>query len=120
MSDPTRQAARSALAQAERVTAVVLPEPAPAAEVTPLAQAAPAVSEEIRKRMAEIDLGSTGSIVAFGSKAQGELQQISQSMLQGVRNKDVGPAGNSLRDIVSTIRGFSTEELDTLRKRSVW
>ena len=120
MSDPTRQAARSALAQAERVTAVVLPEPAPAAEVTPLAQAAPAVSEEIRKRMAEIDLGSTGSIVAFGSKAQGELQQISQSMLQGVRNKDVGPAGNSLRDIVSTIRGFSTEELDTRRKRSVW
>jgi uncharacterized protein YaaN involved in tellurite resistance len=120
MSDTTRQAAEAALAQAERVTAVVLPEPAPAAQVTALAQAAPAVSEEIRKRMAEIDVADTGSIVRFGSRAQGELQQISQSMLEGVRNKDVGPAGNALREIVSTIRGFSTEELDPRRERSFW
>ena len=119
MSDTTRHAAQAALAQAERVTAVVLPEPS-AVEVTPLAQATPEVSEEIRKRMDEIDLGNTGSVVAFGSRAQGELQQISQSMLQGVRNKDVGPAGNSLREIVSTIRGFSTEELDPRRERSFW
>ena len=55
MSDTTRQAAEAALAQAEKVTAVVLPEPAPVAQVTPLAQAAPAVGEEIRKRMGEID-----------------------------------------------------------------
>jgi uncharacterized protein YaaN involved in tellurite resistance len=39
-------------------------------------------------------------------------------MLQGVRNKDVGPAGNSLREIVSAIRGFSTAELDPRRERS--
>ena len=120
MSDTTRQAAQAALAEAEKVTAVVLPEPAPATQVTPLAEAPPALSEEIRKRMAEIDLGNTNSIVAFGSKAQGELQQISQSMLQGVRNKDVGPAGNALRGIVSAIRGFSTEELDVRRERSLW
>jgi uncharacterized protein YaaN involved in tellurite resistance len=120
MSDTTRQAAQAALAQAEKVTAVILPEPKAPAEVTPLSQASPEVSDEIRRRMAEIDLSSTGSIVAFGSKAQGELQQISQSMLQGVRNKDVGPAGNSLREIVSAIRGFSTDELDPRRERSFW
>lgn len=120
MSDTTRQAAQAALAQAERVTAVVLPEPAPAASVVPLERAAPEQGEEIRKRMAEIDLSSTGSIVAFGSRAQAELQQISQSMLQGVRNKDVGPAGSALRDIVSAIRGFSTEELDVRRERTLW
>ena len=120
MSDTSRQAAQAALAQAEKVTAVILPEPAPAGQVVRLDQATPALGEEIRKRMAEIDLGNTGSIVAFGSKAQGELQQISQSMLQGVRNKDVGPAGNSLRDIVSAIRSFSTEELDVRRQRSFW
>ena len=45
---------------------------------------------------------------------------LSQSMLADVRNKDVGPAGDSLRDIVSTIRGFSVEELDVRRKRSWW
>jgi uncharacterized protein YaaN involved in tellurite resistance len=32
----------------------------------------------------------------------------------------VGPAGDSLRDIVSTIRGFSVSELDVRRKRSWW
>lgn len=120
MSDTTRQAAEAALAQAERLTAVVLPEPAPATQVTPLDQANPPVSEEIRKRMAEIDLTDTNSIVRFGSRAQGELQQISQAMLEGVRNKDVGPAGNALRDIVATIRGFSSDELDVRRERSFW
>jgi uncharacterized protein YaaN involved in tellurite resistance len=63
---------------------------------------------------------NTGSIVAFGSSAQAELQQISQFMLQDVRNKDVGPAGDSLRQIVSTIRGFSVTELDVRRKQSWW
>jgi len=48
------------------------------------------------------------------------LQEISQSMLQGVRNKDVGPAGGSLRDIVTTIRGFSVSELDVRRERTWW
>ncbi|TNC71527.1 toxic anion resistance protein [Rubellimicrobium roseum] len=118
MSDTTRKAAEAALAQAEKVTAMVLPEPA--AAVTPLDQAAPPVGEEIRRRMAEIDLSSAGSIVAFGSRAQGELQQISQSMLEGVRNKDVGPAGNALRDMVAAIRGFSSDELDVRRERSFW
>jgi uncharacterized protein YaaN involved in tellurite resistance len=70
--------------------------------------------------MAEIDMTDTNSIVSFGSAAQAELQQISQSMLQGVKNKDVGPAGDSLREIVGTIRGFSVDELDPNRKRSWW
>ncbi len=120
MSDTTRQAAQAALAEAQKVTAMVLPEPAPAGAVVALDHATPEMSEEIRRRMAEIDLSDTGSIVSFGSRAQGELQQISQSMLQGVRNKDVGPAGNALREIVTTIRGFSAEELDPRRERSLW
>ena len=41
-------------------------------------------------------------------------------MLQDVRNKDVGPAGDSLRNIVTTIRGFSVSELDIRRDRSWW
>ena len=50
---------------------------------------------EIERRKAEIDISSTQSIIRFGSAAQAELQAISQEMLSGVRNKDVGPAGNS-------------------------
>ncbi len=41
-------------------------------------------------------------------------------MLADVKNKDVGPAGESLRNIVTTIRGFSTSELDVRRERSWW
>ncbi|NCO87978.1 MAG: toxic anion resistance protein, partial [Rhodobacterales bacterium] len=113
MSDTIRDQASATLAEVEKVTAVLLPEPS--REIVPLAQATPPVAEEIRRRMAEIDMGDTNSIVSFGSGAQAELQVISQSMLAGVRNKDVGPAGDSLRDIVTTIRGFSVSELDVRR-----
>jgi uncharacterized protein YaaN involved in tellurite resistance len=70
--------------------------------------------------MDEIDMSNTQSIISFGSGAQAELQVISQEMLQGVKNKDVGPAGDSLQSIVTTIRGFSVSELDVRRKASWW
>ena len=118
MTQTVREKAQASTALLDEVTAVVLPEPE--ADLVTLEQAAPPVASEIRKRMDEIDMTDTGSIVAFGSSAQAGLQEISQSMLQDVKNKDVGPAGASLRDIVSTIRGFSVKELDPNRKRSWW
>jgi len=120
MSENTRQKAEAALAEIEEVSRVILPEPAAAGDVVALEQADPGKGAEIRKRMDEIDMADTNSIVAFGSGAQAELQEISQSMLSGVRNKDVGPAGDSLRNIVTTIRGFSVSELDVRRERSWW
>ena len=120
MSESVRAKAQYTLAMVEEVNAVILPEPTDANAVVPLAEAAPAVGEEIRSRMTEIDMADTQSIVSFGSNAQAELQEISQSMLADVRNKDVGPAGDSLRGIVSTIRGFSVSELDVRRERSWW
>jgi len=118
MSETVRQKAQESETLVEEVTAVILPEPS--TEIVPLAAADPTTSAEIERRIGEIDMGDTNSIVSFGSGAQVELQEISQSMLAGVRNKDVGPAGDSLRDIVSTIRGFSISELDVRRKRSWW
>ena len=118
MNETIQAKAQATLAEVEKVTAVVLPEPN--GEIVPLEQADAPTSAEITRRMSEIDMGDTNSIVSFGSSAQAELQQISQSMLQGVRNKDVGPAGDSLRSIVSTIRGFSVSELDVRRKRTWW
>ncbi|NBC95661.1 MAG: toxic anion resistance protein, partial [Deinococcus-Thermus bacterium] len=120
MSDTVRQQAEAALEDVEAVTKTLLPEPKPAEQVVHLKEADSKVSEEIRTRMNEIDMTDTNSIVSFGSAAQTELQEISQAMLQDVKNKDVGPAGDSLRDIVATIRGFSVDELDPNRKRSWW
>ncbi|MDX8351033.1 toxic anion resistance protein [Cognatiyoonia sp. IB215182] len=118
MSETIRQKAEATLAEVEKVTAVVLPEPK--GELVTLEAADAPTSAEIEKRVAEIDISDTNSIVSFGSAAQAELQEISQSMLAGVRNKDVGPAGDSLRGIVTTIRGFSVSELDVRRERSWW
>jgi uncharacterized protein YaaN involved in tellurite resistance len=114
----TREKAQAALKDIEDVTAVILTEPSTA--LVPLDEADDAQSAAIRQRMDEIDVGNSQSIIEFGSAAQAELQVISQEMLQGVRNKDVGPAGDNLRSIVTTIRGFSVSELDMRRQRSFW
>ena len=98
MSENVREKAEQALALVDEVNAVVLPEPADANAVVSLAEADAPLSEEIRSRMDEIDMGDTNSIVSFGSAAQAELQEISQSMLQGVRNKDVPCGGFIARD----------------------
>ncbi len=118
MSDTIRQQAEAALKDVEEVTSVVLAEPK-GELIDPNAAEAP-VAAEVAKAKAEIDMGDTNSIVSFGSAAQAELQEISQAMLQDVKNKDVGPAGDSLRSIVTTIRGFSVSELDVRRERSWW
>jgi uncharacterized protein YaaN involved in tellurite resistance len=118
MTTEIRQQAEAAAKLIDEINAVVLPEPS--ADLVPLPQADAPTAEQIRARMAQIDMGDTNSIVSFGSSAQAELQQISQAMLQGVKNKDVGPAGDSLREIVGTIRGFSVDELDPNRKLSWW
>ena len=118
MTQTTRDQAAQTLTQIEEVTAVILPEPG--TEIVPLAAASDDKAQDIRARMAELDMTNTQSIISFGSKAQAELQVISQEMLADVKNKDVCPAGDSLRQIVTTIRGFGAEELDLRRERSWW
>ncbi|PTE22231.1 toxic anion resistance protein [Cereibacter changlensis JA139] len=118
MTESVRSKANEALAEVQEVTAATLP--APGQQVTPLAEAPAPLAETIRQRMAELDMTNTQSIISFGSGAQAELQTISQQMLGDVKNKDVGPAGDSLRSIVATIRGFSVSELDVRRKPSWW
>jgi uncharacterized protein YaaN involved in tellurite resistance len=118
MTETVAAAATTALAEVEKVTAAIMPEMSTA--IVPLESATVPQAAEITKRMAEIDMTNTQSIISFGAGAQAELQQISQEMLAGVKNKDVGPAGQALADIVTTIRGFSGTELDANRERSWW
>jgi uncharacterized protein YaaN involved in tellurite resistance len=118
MTTEIRAKAEEAAKLVDELNAVVLPEPS--ADLVPLPEADKPTAKQITDRIAQIDMSDTNSIVTFGSSAQSELQQISQSMLQGVKNKDVGPAGDSLREIVGTIRGFSVDELDPNRRQSWW
>jgi len=113
-----RQKAETTLKEVEAVTAALLPEPK--GELIVVDQADAAEKAAIESAMGELDMGNTQSIIQFGSKAQAELQVISQEMLAGVRNKDTGPAGDALRSMVTSIRGFSSSELDPNRKLSWW
>ncbi|MCH8467931.1 MAG: toxic anion resistance protein [Roseinatronobacter sp.] len=99
---------------------VEMPLAEPSETAVALADAPKAEAEAIRARMDEIDIAQTSTIIGFGARAQLDLQQISQSMLADVKNKDLGPAGDGLRDMVATLRGFSVSELDTRRKQSWW
>jgi uncharacterized protein YaaN involved in tellurite resistance len=118
MPEETRAGAVAAAKLVEKVNAVVLLEPK--TEIVPLEKADNTQAAQIRAKMAEVDITDTNSIVSFGSQAQAGLQQISQTMLDGVRNKDVGPAGDALSNMVTSIRGFEISELDTRRSRSWW
>jgi len=64
----------------------------------------------------ELDLKDIHSVLFFGSHAQEQLTTVSDSMLQRVRVKEVGPAGEALNDMVLTLRGFDLSGLDPNRK----
>ena len=70
----------------------------------------------VTELLAELDLNDSHSILFFGSRAQEQLTTVSDSMLERVRTKDVGPAGAALNDMVLTLRGFDLGGLDPNRK----
>jgi uncharacterized protein YaaN involved in tellurite resistance len=67
--------------------------------------------------MQDIDLKDRGSILYFGSKAQEEMTSVSETMLEGVRNKDLGVAGDALGSMIQNIREFDVDELNPNRKQ---
>ncbi len=74
----------------------------------------------INSLLKKLDLDDSNSIMAFGSDAQEEMSTISESMLEGVRNKDLGNAGAPLNDMIATIRGFDIDELNPNKKLGFW
>lgn len=81
-------------------------------DIVPYEQVDASERQLIDRLMNEINLSDSNSVIFFGSKAQQELTAISDNMLEGVRNKDLGSAGRSLNDMVSVLRGFEVEDFD--------
>ena len=80
----------------------------------------PAVQEEeqskLEKALSELDFNDRTSIIYFGAAAQEELDEISNRMIDGVKNKDTGAAGAVLNEMVAVIKGFDLEELNPNKK----
>ena len=80
----------------------------------------PAIQEEeqskLEKALSELDFNNRSSIIYFGASAQEELDEISNRMIDGVKNKDTGVAGAVLNEMIATIKGFDIEELNPNKK----
>jgi uncharacterized protein YaaN involved in tellurite resistance len=74
------------------------------------------VPARIDRAKGEIDLADTNSIVFYGSKAQEQLTELSEQMLENVRTKEVGPAGDMLNTMVGRLRELDVTGLDPRAK----
>lgn len=66
----------------------------------------------IQTAITEIDMTDSKSIIFFGTKAQEQLTTVSDTMLEAVRTKDIGPAGNALNRMVAKLRELDFADLD--------
>jgi len=71
----------------------------------------------IEELIAQINVEDRSSILFFGSKAQEEMSTISENMLEGVRNKDLGATGAPLNHMIAAIRGFDIDALNPNQKQ---
>jgi len=74
----------------------------------------------LQDALAELDVTDRKSIIYFGSSAQEKLDDISNRMIEGVQNKDIGAAGAALNEMVASIRGFDMDEFNPNTKQAWW
>lgn len=98
----------------------ITPAPPIQAEVVAYTAATPAVKQEIENLIGEIDLKDRSSIMFFGTKTQEQMTTISEKMLEGVKNKDIGLAGKSLTSMITAIKGFDIDALNPNDEPSWW
>ncbi len=75
-----------------------------------------AAKGRIENALGELNIKDSNSVIFFGARAQEQLTSISENMLEGVRNKDTGPAGAALSEMLTRLRGFKVDDLDPRNK----
>ncbi|WMP17804.1 toxic anion resistance protein [Thiothrix lacustris] len=89
-------------------------------ELVAYEQADDANKNKLESIIAEIDMNDRSSIMFFGTKTQEQMTTISEKMLNGVKNKDIGSAGTSLTNMVVAIKGFDIDSLNPNDEPSWW
>ena len=75
---------------------------------------------ELLSAIKELDIDDRNSIIYFGSSAQEKLDDISNRMIDGVKNNETGRAGAALNEMVAAIRGFDMDEFNPNRNLAWW
>ncbi len=74
----------------------------------------------LQDALSELDVKDRNSIIYFGASAQEKLDEISNRMIDGVQNKDMGAAGAALNEMVASIRGFDMDKFNPNIKLAWW
>src|SRR5262249_47990526 len=93
--------------------------PLPATDEIRYDSAPPERRAEIDEAMKEISIDDSASVLFFGTAAQDAVTGVADEMLDGVRNKDTGAAGEALNEMVTTLRGLPVTDLETGSKPGV-
>ena len=64
----------------------------------------------VENYMAQIDLNDTQLVLSYGAAAQKSVADFSEGALNNVRTKDMGEIGGMLTNVVTELKGFTTEE----------
>ena len=67
---------------------------------------------EIEKLAAQLSITDPGSILRFGQDAQSRATAAADAMLEGARNREAGEAGQTLSNLLGTLRGFDMSGLE--------
>ena len=93
--------------------------PLPSPDVTRYEGASAERRAEIEQALTELRMDDSNAVLFFGTSAQESVTAVADEMLEGVRNKDTGAAGQALSDMVTTLRGMPVAELDPKKKRGL-
>ncbi len=69
----------------------------------------PAEKEAIDEFIKKVDVTDTTQVIQYGSTAQNKISAFSDNVLENVKNKNVGEAGDLLAELVSQIKDFDAD-----------
>lgn len=67
---------------------------------------------EIERLAAQLSITDPASILRFGQDAQSRATAAADAMLEGARNREAGEAGQTLSNLLGTLRGFDMSGLE--------
>lgn len=72
-----------------------------------------------RELAKQIPTGNREAILTYGANAQNQLSQFSHKMLDHVQQKDIGPVGDVLHDLMKKLEQLNPEELTQKKQKGL-
>ena len=94
----------------EEPKAVTAPVPVAEAPEQPEIVLSPQEQAMVDAFSEKIDLHNTSVILQYGASSQKKIADFSDSVLAGVKTKELGETGEMITDLIGELKGFSAEE----------